>query len=110
MAKLAWTLGWWGIFMVGILWWYFFGISDESWITFWWWKIMITVVVAVGTTIWFCIGGLYDIKDLFHTLRTMKRDHLDVGMVRAGHNLEDEETAPAVVPIEDTDKSDALLR
>ena len=85
-AKLVWTLGWWGIFLVGTLWGVFVGISDEAWANLWWWQVMLTVVVAVGTTIWFCIGGLYDLKDLFHTLRTMKRDHLDVGMVPRGES------------------------
>jgi SSS family solute:Na+ symporter len=103
-SKLAWTFGWWGIFLVGTLWGLgVFGSkpSDDAWVTFWWWKVWITVVIGVGTTIWFFFGGIHDMKDLFHTLRTMKRDMEDIGMVSEEHDPLDEEVLPAdVLPLE----------
>ena len=60
----------------------------DAWARFWWWKV--TVVIGVGTTIWFTIGGVRDLKALYTTLRTVKRDHLDSGMVVGHHNLGEE--------------------
>jgi len=61
---------------------------------FWWINVTITVIVGVGTTIWFFFGGLHDIKDLYNTLRTLKRDHRDVGMVVDGHDLSEDPADP----------------
>jgi SSS family solute:Na+ symporter len=92
-GKLVWTFGWWGIFLIGTVWglgWIIEPPSDDAWVTFWWWKVMITVVIGVLTTVWFFLGGIYDMKDLFHTLRTMKRDMMDIGMVVGDHDLSEE--------------------
>ena len=82
-AKLAWTVVWFAIFLFGTLYAYHAKPALESWITFWWWKVMITVVIGVATTIWFFIGGIIDIKKLYQRLRTMERDHADVGLVKS---------------------------
>lgn len=47
------------------------------------WMFMFTVVIGVATTIWFFIGGIIDIKKLYQRLRTMERDHADVGLVKS---------------------------
>ncbi len=92
-AKMSWTLGWFGIFIVGtsynlyLLWSKDKYCSDAGWSTYWWWHITVTLVLGIGTTIWFLIGGIVDVKDLFKTLSSAKRDLLDVGMVVDHHNL-----------------------
>ncbi len=93
--KLSWTLIWIIVFLIGTGYGLLYETSNEGWATFWWIYIALTVVVGVGTTIWFFLGGLYDIKELYNTLRTLKRDHRDMGMVVHGHDLSEEPTEPA---------------
>ncbi len=86
-GKLAWTIGWFLVFAVGTI--IYIGstyelwpdISEDTWVTFWAWRVGIVVVIGAVTTIWFLIGGILDTKALFHRLRTLKRDHHDVGLV-----------------------------
>jgi SSS family solute:Na+ symporter len=65
----AWNLGfhWWPV-----SWW------SHYWLVF---GVVLPFVVAVGTLVWFGIGGTKDIIDLFASLRTMKRDARDDGRV-----------------------------
>ncbi|MCF6174675.1 MAG: sodium:solute symporter family protein [Victivallaceae bacterium] len=86
-SSLGWTLFWFIIFVGGSCYNLVFAMTDSEWATFWAWKIGITLVIGIGTTIWFFIGGIYDIRDMFHTLKTAKRDVLDDGMVVNHHNL-----------------------
>ena len=58
-----------------------------TWATFWAWRVGITLVIGIITTIWFFIGGVYDIRDMMITLKTAKRNTLDDGMVIDHHNL-----------------------
>ena len=96
--KLTWTIVWFAIFLFGTIYALTGNPSLDAWISFWWWKVMITVVIGIGTTIWFFIGGIVDIRKLYTQLRTMKRDHRDIGMVVDHHDLSEEPTG--------TDESD----
>ncbi|NOZ19885.1 MAG: sodium:solute symporter [Planctomycetes bacterium] len=89
-GKFGWTMAWFAIFAVGTIINLTWGMSNDGWATFWWWKIVVTVIIGVGTTIWFLAGGIHDMIDLYKTLRTVKRDHLDSGMVVGHHNLGEE--------------------
>jgi solute:Na+ symporter, SSS family len=86
-GKLAWTIGWFSIFVVGTLHYigvsrgYWDDVSDNTWITFWAWRVWIVIVIGVGTTIWFLIGGIIDTAKLFKTLGSLKRDYSDTGLV-----------------------------
>jgi SSS family solute:Na+ symporter len=59
----------------------------RPWPASWWahyWMITgiaLPVVIAFGTLIWFGIGGVFDLRDFFVALRTMKRDVHDDGRV-----------------------------
>jgi len=86
-SSLSWTVVWFFIFVIGSCYNLVYAVTDSQWATFWAWKVGITLVIGIGTTIWFFIGGMYDIKDMFHTLKTAKRDVLDDGMVVDHHNL-----------------------
>jgi SSS family solute:Na+ symporter len=90
-GKFIWTMIWVAIFLGGTAYCLNYETSDDAWASFWYVYIVIMVVVGVGTTIWFFFGGLHDIKDLYSTLRTLKRDHRDIGMVVHGHDLSEEE-------------------
>ena len=89
-GNLTWTVGWFSVFIFATIYNLTHDVSDDTWATFWWVKVIITVVLGVGTTIWFLFGGVRDIRALFHTLATMKRDHRDDGRVVDHHNVADE--------------------
>lgn len=80
-ANLLWTTLWFGIFAFATIYNLRHDASDDAWATFWWANIILTVILGTGTTIWFFLGGLHDIRDLFRTLATLKRDHTDDGRV-----------------------------
>jgi SSS family solute:Na+ symporter len=66
------------------------------WPTAWWanyWMItaiLLPCVIAVGTLVWFGVGGVRDMRDFFVALRTLNRDARDDGRVAGDHNLADE--------------------
>ncbi|MBN2312222.1 MAG: hypothetical protein JXR94_24800, partial [Candidatus Hydrogenedentes bacterium] len=89
-AKLIWTMLWFAVFVAFCAWQLGWSMPVAAWAKFWGIKVAITVVIGTGTTVWFFIGGIYDIRALFRTLGTLKRDHLDDGRVVNHHNVEDE--------------------
>jgi solute:Na+ symporter, SSS family len=91
-AKLVWSLVWFVIFVIFSSYNLVFDVPDSVWATFWTWKIGIILVIGIGTTIWFFIGGVYDIRDMMITLKTVKRNVLDDGMVVDHHNLGEQTT------------------
>ena len=42
-------------------------------------KLWITVALGVGTTVWFLIGGVIDVREMFRLLRAARRDDTDDG-------------------------------
>ena len=57
-------------------------VADSSWMEFWKTFILINVVASIAVIIWFSIGGLRDLKDMLHRLKTRVRDHDDDGFVK----------------------------
>ncbi|MDD2706865.1 MAG: hypothetical protein PHV34_02555 [Verrucomicrobiae bacterium] len=51
--------------------------------------ILIPVFVAAVTTVWFVWGGIRDLIRLFRSLKTVKRNKLDDGMVVGHHNADE---------------------
>ena len=100
-GKLIWTLGWFAIFAFATIhyigssfgWWAEF--SDDVWVTFWAWRIWIIVILGIGTTIWFLIGGIVDMHKLYKTLSELKRDFSDVGIVTRHRDDDDDEPGAA---------------
>jgi solute:Na+ symporter, SSS family len=87
---------WWAMAMlilnVGITVWCVFSPWPIAWWANYWLitGIIVPCIIAVITLIWFGIGGFIDIRDFFHSLRTMTRDARDDGRVMDSHNLADE--------------------
>ncbi len=94
-ASMAWTLGWFTIFIVGTCWQLFYGTSDEGWKRFWLVNVGIGMTLAIVVTVWFLIGGLRDLREMFHSLRTMRRDDSDMGMVLRPEESQKSESALA---------------
>lgn len=85
-ATFFWSMGWWGLFMVGTavcvlkpnL------ITDAHWCTFWWIKIVLFAgTLCVVVVLWLTIGGLRDAFHLFRDLRGERVDEHDDGFVPA---------------------------
>jgi SSS family solute:Na+ symporter len=95
IAVIVWTLGWFGVFVAGTAYALIFGLSDKWWASFWKAYIYITLSLGIVTTIWFIIGGMFDVKDILRLLSTIKRNPLDDGRVAGHQNLTDIQTEPA---------------
>ncbi|WP_432800415.1 sodium:solute symporter family protein [Poriferisphaera sp. WC338] len=89
-GNLLWTFGWFFVFWIFSALNFVWGLSDDGWARFWFVQVILAMCLGTFTVIWFICGGIRDMKDLFHTLRTAKRDTRDDGMVVHGHNLADE--------------------
>ncbi|MEN6384114.1 MAG: sodium:solute symporter [Phycisphaerales bacterium] len=88
-AVLVWTFGMFGVFLVGTIYGLLFPISLSSWSKFWHGYIYVILFLGVVTVVWFAIGGTYDVRHIFKTLSTLKRNHLDDGRVVGNQNLAD---------------------
>jgi SSS family solute:Na+ symporter len=79
-------LGFAATLILGLIGW----MTDQRWLT--WWLISLGVWLAIGTVgvVWVGIGGLVDLKKMYHRLATIKRNVLDDGRVQGDHLLADE--------------------
>ena len=76
-------------FIIGTIYALNYPLEDLSWGQFWWYYCLIMLLVSAATTIWLFIGGVKEMKILFQTLKTMKRDVDDDGTVVGHQNLSD---------------------
>jgi SSS family solute:Na+ symporter len=85
-AKMSWSLGWFIIFVIFSIYNLLIDVPDSTWAKFWSLRVAITFIIGIITTIWFFIGGIFDIRDMINTLKKAKRNVLDDGMVVNHHN------------------------
>jgi solute:Na+ symporter, SSS family len=62
-------------------------VPISSWANFWHFFVWFNLVLAALTTIWYTIGGLFDLKYMFNSLKKGKKNKLDDGIVVDYHNL-----------------------
>jgi len=90
-ALVIWNAAWVILFTVATIWNFTVGeISTAWWAGFWHVWVWMQIGVGIPTTIWFTVGGIRDIRRVFHRLATLKRDDRDDGRV-IDHHLADEE-------------------
>jgi len=77
---------WFLIFIVGTIYHFAFGTSEQFWLTYWKYYIPISLILAVIMVVWMSIGGLLDVRKMFRRLRTIKRDAHDDGWVDSEEN------------------------
>ncbi len=77
------------MFMVGTIYCLIFEVEEAAWIPFW--KILVggLLVTSIFVTAWIAIGGWLNLKDMMNSLRSIKRDERDDGMV-IDHRSRDE--------------------
>jgi solute:Na+ symporter, SSS family len=89
-VTMGWTALWVLVFFIGTAWYFFVSkFSDLQWLGFWKIYIYIFLTASVIVTVWFTIGGIKNLREMIHALRTMKRDHKDSGFVEK--KIEDRE-------------------
>ena len=86
VATIGWTGLWSAVFIFGTLYNVIAGVPARSWARYWQFFVVFSLVLGAATTLWFTIGGLRDIRNLFRALRTAKRDYRDDGMVIDHHD------------------------
>jgi SSS family solute:Na+ symporter len=93
----AWIMLQFSIFSVISVWNLVHVWPDRWWSAYWYYNaVMLPIFLGTITSIWFTIGGIFDLRKLFRRLRVLKRDVHDDGTVVDG----DLATA-AIAPQED---------
>lgn len=80
-VTLSWPLVWTVIFVVVTIYNLTVGMSDETWLAYWHGWTWLVLGSAVLVTLWFTIGGVFDMKYLFRQLRSRAADPTDDGRV-----------------------------
>lgn len=81
IATYCWIFLWASIFIIGTIYNLTHDVADLIWMKFWYWYLGINIAMAIVVVFWFTIGGVRDMKALFHRLGTMQRDDKDDGFV-----------------------------
>ena len=91
LFKIGWAIFFFTAFIVGTIAGLTVGIDDHIWILWWGFKVSITVTIGTLTTIWFLIGGIFDLKRLVTDLKHIHRDNHDDGTVTDKEHLQESE-------------------
>lgn len=93
---LGWVVGWTIVFLAGTGYSLFVDdIPDKVWAGFWHFKVWLACIVSALTAVWFSIGGIIDVKNMFKILASKRRNYLDSGMVVDHQNLGEQELTHA---------------
>ncbi|MFA5688840.1 MAG: hypothetical protein WC959_06815 [Kiritimatiellales bacterium] len=76
-----WTVGLFAIFVAVTLIGKIKGLPIEFWAAWWKYYVYVTLFLGIVTTIWFSIGGIKEIREMFRMLSTSERDNSDDGSV-----------------------------
>ena len=69
------------IFIVGTIYNLSNDMSDDAWMVYWKYQVYANIIFSFIIIIWFTFGGIIDIKKMFQSLGSNKRDHGDSGWV-----------------------------
>ena len=81
LVSFVWNIFFTLVFVFGTIYNLYNNVSDESWMMYWKYQVYINVVYSFIIIIWFTAGGFIDIKKMFISLASDKRDHGDSGWV-----------------------------
>ena len=77
----TWVWGWGITFVIGTSYNMAHDVSDETWKSWWMIQVGIFALMAVLVTVWYTIGGMRNVVDLYRTLRSKAVDVHDDGTV-----------------------------
>lgn len=86
LSSVGWIGLWTLLFLAGTVYTLVVGIDnvpDSSWLLFWRGMIWMAIGLAILTTLWLTIGGVFDLRLMIRQLKAVVRDESDDGMVRA---------------------------
>ncbi len=87
-SVFVWNMFWFVVFVVMTLWYLIRPWPLQVWSTYWHInQVVVPLLVGIAITIWFTWGALRDLRRLFVSLRTVRRNALDDGTVVGHHNL-----------------------
>ena len=81
IINYLWTFGWTIVFIIGTIYNLSNDVSDTVWMNFWWIYLLIHILLAIVSIVWFTIGGFIDLKNMMDHLKYSERDHSDDGFV-----------------------------
>jgi SSS family solute:Na+ symporter len=93
IASYVWIFLWFLVFVAGTIYNLSHPASDETWMKFWYVYLAFNIAAATAVVIWFTIGGVKNMREMFAGLRTRVRDHSDDGSVRREELLKEHEPA-----------------
>ena len=88
VASYAYILLFFAIFLIGTIYMLGTDIPDAAWGRFWWGFSIVILLMTTAITVWVCVGGIKNLRELFCTLRSLKRDAHDDGTVVGHQNLD----------------------
>ena len=69
-------------------------MSYESMLGIWFWYLFISFFLNIIVVIWVTIGGIFDLRYLFHVLKTEIIDDTDNGRVTESYTMDAEKATP----------------
>ena len=81
IINYVWTLGWTIVFIIGTVYNVYNDVSNEAWMSFWKYYLIIQTAMALISIVWFTWGGFKDLKSMLANLRSDYRNHEDDGWV-----------------------------
>ena len=81
IINYVWSLGWTIVFIIGTIYNVYNDVSNDAWMSFWKYYLIIQTAMALISIIWFTWGGFIDLKAMLANLRSDYRDHGDDGWV-----------------------------
>ena len=82
LASMFWMLMCGLVFTIGLVYHQIWGTTAEGWAGFWYYMVWLAMSMGTIIVVWFAIGGIRDMVDMFRRLRTQARDDTDDGSVR----------------------------
>jgi SSS family solute:Na+ symporter len=90
IALFAWSIFWFIVFVVITVLNLIKQWPVSWWSSYWYYTaIVMPIVLGVVTSVWYTVGGIVDLRKLFHGLRTVKRNTHDDGMVVDHRNVDE---------------------
>jgi SSS family solute:Na+ symporter len=81
-STILWTIAWFSVFVIYTLLHFAGKLTNDNWLTLWYVKIYISLILGVVCTLWFLIGGIVDVIGLFKALAGSRVDNTDDGSVK----------------------------
>ena len=81
ILNYTWAFGWILVFIIGTVYNLSNEVSNQVWMTFWKYYLLINIIMSIFCIIWFTWGGFKDLDIMIKKLKQTERDHSDDGWV-----------------------------